>query len=194
MTLLSDTDFREAVYSILVNKNVPLYENDIVRAIAQQYYTDKYITHEDFLWTKVKNTLLSLRNDGFVFNNPIIPNLWAAFDMNSHLYESDQTQTQFHHQPAQPTARDFLDQANQIMEQRAQDYDSSQGERSIPAAVEAFNHITGDGRMDSAERGWLFMEILKMVRSQQGEYKQDNYVDGVAYSALRAEAAKQERS
>ena len=90
------------------------------------------------------------------------------------------------------TPADFLEQAMAEMERRAQYYDAPTGERSIPATVKAFNAVTGDGQMDSAERGWLFMELLKMVRSQQGGYRADNYVDGVAYSSLRAEAAVQE--
>ena len=48
--------------------------------------------------------------------------------------------------------------------------------------------------MNSAERGWLFMAILKMVRSQQGAYRADNYEDGAAYFALMGEAACEERN
>ena len=58
----------------------------------------------------------------------------------------------------------------------------------------AFRAVTGDGLMNSAERGWLFMAILKMVRSQQGDYRADNYEDGAAYFALMGEAACEERN
>jgi hypothetical protein len=44
------------------------------------------------------------------------------------------------------------------------------------------------------EQGWMFMSILKMVRSQQGNFKLDNYEDGAAYFALAAEAAASDRS
>lgn len=58
-------------------------------------------------------------------------------------------------------------------------------------AVAAFNVITGHTLTE--EQGWLFMGVLKQVRSQQGAYKQDNYEDEAAYAALRAEAASQHR-
>lgn len=38
------------------------------------------------------------------------------------------------------------------------------------------------------------MALLKMVRSQQGNYKADNYEDLAAYSALMGEAACEERN
>jgi hypothetical protein len=38
-------------------------------------------------------------------------------------------------------------------------------------------------------QGWLFMAILKAVRSQQGGYRSDNYEDGAAYFSLAGEAA-----
>jgi len=37
------------------------------------------------------------------------------------------------------------------------------------------------------------MEILKMVRASQGEFRADNYEDGAAYAALAGEAAARER-
>ena len=37
------------------------------------------------------------------------------------------------------------------------------------------------------------MEILKQVRSQQGDYRADSYEDLVAYAALRGECAARER-
>ena len=92
------------------------------------------------------------------------------------------------------TAPDILRRAREHMEDRAKTYDKPGGERSIGAAVEAFKAVTGDGEMNSEERGWLFMELLKMVRSQQGEYRADNYEDGTAYAALRGESAAKERA
>lgn len=47
-------------------------------------------------------------------------------------------------------------------------YDKHDGERSIGATIAAFKAITGDGLMNTEERGWLFMSLLKKVRSQQG--------------------------
>lgn len=89
-------------------------------------------------------------------------------------------------------AHNVLQQALQHMEDRAATYDSSStGERSIGPTVEAFNAITGHTLTD--EEGWLFMAILKMVRSQQGNFKADNYEDGAAYFALMCEEASATR-
>lgn len=92
------------------------------------------------------------------------------------------------------SAVNILEKAAGHLKDRADTYDRPDGERSIGATVQAFNAITGDGLMSSEERGWLFMAILKMVRSQQGNYKADNYEDLAAYSALMGEAACEERN
>lgn len=90
-------------------------------------------------------------------------------------------------------ASEIVEQALKHMRDRAATYDRPDGERSIGATVEAFNAITGDGLMNTEERGWLFMLLLKAVRSQQGEYRADSYEDGAAYFALAGEAAFKER-
>lgn len=92
------------------------------------------------------------------------------------------------------SAIELLEKAAGHLKDRAATYDNPEGERSIGAAVKAFNAVTGDGLMDSEERGWLFMAILKMVRSQQGNYRADNYEDLAAYSALMGESACEERN
>lgn len=89
-------------------------------------------------------------------------------------------------------ASDVLKQGAQHMEDRAATYDNPKGERSMRATVDAFNAITGC--MVSEEEGWLFMVLLKIVRSQQGDFKLDNYEDGAAYFALAAECAAKERA
>lgn len=92
------------------------------------------------------------------------------------------------------SAIELLEKAAGHLKDRAATYDNPEGERSISAAVEAFKAITGDGIMNTGERGWLFMAILKMVRSQQGNYVADNYEDGAAYFALMGESACEERN
>lgn len=92
------------------------------------------------------------------------------------------------------SAVELLEKAAGHLKDRAATYDNPEGERSISAAVEAFRAITGDGIMNTGERGWLFMAILKMVRSQQGNYRADNYEDGAAYFALMGESACEERN
>lgn len=73
------------------------------------------------------------------------------------------------------------------MKDRAATYDKPEGERSMGATVEAFKAVTGHALTE--EQGWLFMTLLKAVRSQQGAYRADSYEDGAAYFALAGEAA-----
>lgn len=91
-------------------------------------------------------------------------------------------------------AGDILDKAAGHLKDRAHTYDKPEGERSMAAAVRAFLSVTGDGLMNTPERGWLFMVLLKAVRSQQGGFKADNYEDGAAYFALAGEAAAVDRA
>ena len=92
----------------------------------------------------------------------------------------------------QMTAKDFLMQAVSEMKNRAATYDRPEGERSMGATVAAFKAVTGIEM--SEQQGWQFMELLKMVRSNQGEYRADSFVDGAAYASLAGEAAaKSER-
>lgn len=84
-------------------------------------------------------------------------------------------------------AHEILNQAQTEMQDRAKTYDKPQGERSMGACVAAFEAIT---RVKlTVEQGWLFMCLLKAVRSQQGDYRADNYVDLAAYAGLMGEAA-----
>ena len=90
------------------------------------------------------------------------------------------------------TAQSILKKAAQHMQDRAATYDKPEGERSMGATVQAFNVVTGNALTE--EQGWLFMALLKAVRSQQGAYRADSYEDGAAYFALMGEAAVQERN
>ena len=88
-------------------------------------------------------------------------------------------------------APQFLQAGLDAMQQRAATYDKPEGERSMSATVEAFRAITGHAITE--EQGWLFMGLLKMVRSQQGGFRADNYEDLAAYAGLQGEAAWAER-
>ena len=90
-------------------------------------------------------------------------------------------------------ADEILTAAAGHLKDRAATYDKPEGERSVAATVRAFNAVTGDGLMNTEERGWLFLQMLKAVRSQQGAYRADSYEDGAAYAALAGEAAARER-
>lgn len=88
-------------------------------------------------------------------------------------------------------ASDVLLESSKHLSNRAVTYDRPSGERSMSATVGAFNAITGADLTE--EQGWLFMVLLKAVRSQQGDYKADNYEDGAAYFALMCETAHSAR-
>jgi len=85
------------------------------------------------------------------------------------------------------TADEILSAARDLLLERGQDYDTPEGERSVADVVRCFNVLTR-GSM-SVEEGWLFMVLLKLVRSQYG-YKADNYQDAAAYVALMGESAE----
>lgn len=86
-------------------------------------------------------------------------------------------------------AHEILSSGATHLKDRAAVYDNAEGERSIPNVVAAFIAITGDAKMDTAEKGWMFMVLLKLVRTQQGDFKLDNYEDAAAYCALMGEEA-----
>lgn len=89
------------------------------------------------------------------------------------------------------TAHTILSAAQSHMQDRADTYDKPEGERSMGATVAAFKAVTGHQMTE--EQGWLFMALLKAVRSQQGGYRADSYEDGAAYFALAGEAASRDR-
>lgn len=78
------------------------------------------------------------------------------------------------------------------MEQRGQQYDQPEGERSMGRAVAALNLILGRQALSESE-GWLLLQILKDVRDRQRVNPHvDSLEDCVAYAALKAEARLQE--
>ena len=89
------------------------------------------------------------------------------------------------------TANGFLEKAASEMGNRAETYDKPEGERSMGKTVAAFNAITGHKLTE--QQGWQFMELLKIVRSNQGGYRADSFIDGAAYAALAGEAAARNR-
>ena len=88
----------------------------------------------------------------------------------------------------------LLRNAADVIDQRGVERDSSSGqqqERSMSAAVAAFNAIEGTSLTE--RQGWAFMQTLKLVRAastaRNGRYNVDDYLDGAAYAALGAECA-----
>lgn len=90
------------------------------------------------------------------------------------------------------SATSYLREADRILLERATQRDTPNGERSMEAAVAAFNILTSHNLTETD--GWKFMKILKMARARTGEYNEDDYTDGVAYSALEAESASREQA
>lgn len=88
---------------------------------------------------------------------------------------------------------EFLQAAIDVQAERGVTYDKPSGERSMGATVTAFNAITG--RDLSEAEGWLLLQVLKDVRQWQNpsKYHHDSALDGVAYSALKAEALSEEQ-
>lgn len=115
---------------------------------------------------------------------------WYIFESDFELYEQGtQPETTTMSEPQCITAAGILGQAISEMEDRAKTYDRAEGERSMGRTVGAFNAITG-GNMTEVQ-GWLFMAVLKSVRSQQGGYRADSFIDGAAYFALAGECASE---
>lgn len=86
-------------------------------------------------------------------------------------------------------ATQHLQAAIACLAERGKQYDNPEGERSMEATVDAFEAVTGHSL--TVTQGWLFMALLKAVRTQQGEYKADSFIDGAAYFALAGESAAQ---
>ena len=91
-----------------------------------------------------------------------------------------------------PDAQHFLEAAKGHLGARAVTYDKPTGERSMERTVKVFAALT-DIQL-TEEQGYLFMEVLKQVRSLQGKFKADNYEDLAGYAALRGEAAARSRT
>ena len=90
-------------------------------------------------------------------------------------------------QPNPTRAQDLLHRAASLMDERGKQYDQPSGERSMLAAVTAFNAIAGY-HLTEAD-GFLLMALLKMVRDQQRETPhRDSIEDLVAYASLYGEA------
>lgn len=82
-------------------------------------------------------------------------------------------------------ALDIMQEGIAAMKDRASERDT-ESERSMAAAVKAFNAIYGTELTE--ELGWMFMVFLKASRSKGGDFRKDDYVDGAAYFALAGEA------
>lgn len=136
----------------------------------------------DGYWFKITESYL-LQWDEYDWVHTDYPSVYALRDDYMIVYVREEELTM--------TASDFLGAALNHLGDRASTYDNPTGERSMGRTIEAFNAITGHKLTE--EQGWLFMCLLKQVRSQQGKYKSDNYEDLTAYASLMGECAAKVR-
>ena len=92
--------------------------------------------------------------------------------------------------PPNPTksARGILLEAADVLQSRGKERDQPNGERSMQKAVNIFNAIHPEIGLTEVQ-GWRFMQCLKLAREVQGSFREDDYLDGVGYAALKAECA-----
>lgn len=84
-------------------------------------------------------------------------------------------------------AEGFLEAARKILEERANEYDSPDGERSMGDTVQIFNIYTKHNLSEAD--GYLFMKILKDVRQYRSpDFHIDSIVDNINYAALQGDA------
>lgn len=86
------------------------------------------------------------------------------------------------------TAHDLLLEAADTLQDRGKERDKPGGERSMYRAVQIFNAIHPESALTEIQ-GWRFMQCLKLAREVQGGFKEDDYLDGIGYAALKAECA-----
>lgn len=89
------------------------------------------------------------------------------------------------------SVHDILTVAGATIGNRGSERDKEDGERSMKRTVQAFNAIFSKDLTET--QGWRFMELLKLSRSAEGAFREDDYIDGVAYSALAAECEMQDQ-
>ena len=85
-------------------------------------------------------------------------------------------------------AQEILNQALKEMDARGKQSKDGTKERSMAATVTAFNAITG--RELTETEGWMFMVVLKAVRTVQRVGSIDSFVDGAAYFSLAGESVQ----
>lgn len=82
----------------------------------------------------------------------------------------------------------FLEEALKDQQRKGELRESQEGERSMGKIVAAFNGVKGSQVLSETD-GWLFMVLLKLVRSDNGKFHSDDYSDAASYASLLGEAA-----
>lgn len=83
------------------------------------------------------------------------------------------------------SAHGFLEEASETMKRRAALRDAEDGERTAAQIAHVFNAITGNDLSEAD--AWMFLIVLKIVRSRNGKFNRDDFVDMAAYAGLLGE-------
>ncbi|CAM0102984.1 phosphofructokinase [Vibrio phage 159E36-2a] len=82
------------------------------------------------------------------------------------------------------SAVSMLNEAAECIGDRAAERDTD-SERSMLATVNAFNAMYGTELTET--QGWMFQVFLKASRAKNGDFREDDYIDGASYFALAGE-------
>ena len=127
-----------------------------------------------------------------VHAEPVEPASYEAPQYSEHVFEvPDEATKAFmrelnrQRRPERQSAHGFLEEASSAMKQRAALRDAEDGERTAAQIAKVFNAITGNDLSEAD--AWMFLIVLKIVRSRNGKYNRDDYVDLAAYAGLLGE-------
>ena len=81
----------------------------------------------------------------------------------------------------------FLCLAQEILKERAKEYESPKGEKSMEQITHLFNTLFNKDLTPT--QGYVFMVLLKLVRATKRGFKEDTYIDAINYIALAGEEA-----
>lgn len=87
-------------------------------------------------------------------------------------------------------AATLLKKASETLADRSAERDVKK-ERAMGKTVAMFNAAFGTNL--TAYQGWMFMIFLKIARANGGRFREDDYLDMSAYSALAGEARSEEQ-
>jgi hypothetical protein len=170
---------------------------DVVRIIGDSIGYSENFVGKEYAVLEAENGLYSLR----IYSNGGLPCVLKFWEKDLEIVKTHYDSTSLQQamqgwnvatsEPvAEYTATDILQEATECLTARAVERDKGTSERSMKAAVEAFNALTGHELTEVD--GWLTMVCLKAARAEGGKFRLDDYIDGAAYFALYGEAASKQ--
>lgn len=142
------------------------------------------------------DTLLQFVLEGSRDMEPVVSDNESLVNVGKALAEEEEKALREPYEvPPTPlkSARGVLLEAADVLQSRGKERDKPNGERSMQKAVQIFNAIHPEIGLTEVQ-GWRFMQCLKLSREVQGGFKEDDYLDGVGYAALKAECAIMENA